>query len=97
MTDPSVVSRDFFVSSLFARRIGGSKAQICEVLDAFLADLAGALRHEQAVQLKGFGRFTVVRTAERAGRNPRTGEPAVVPARKRVKFKPSKTLLEPTP
>ena len=35
----------------------------------------------------------MIPAAERAGRNLKTGEPCVIPAGRRVKFKPSKLVL----
>jgi len=42
------------------------------------------------VQFRGFGTFKLVTTRERPGRNPKTGEPAIVPSVKKLRFKPSK-------
>ena len=39
-------------------------------------------------------KFEVVEKAERVGRNPKTGEEIVIPAKKTVKFKAGKTLVE---
>lgn len=39
------------------------------------------------VRINGFGTFSVKMTPERMGRNPNTGEPAVITARRRVSFK----------
>lgn len=68
---------------------------------AALGDLIDIIaRHLQAdcvIYLKGLGRFEVIATTERPGRNPRTGEPTVIPAGRRVKFKPSKHLLKEAP
>jgi DNA-binding protein HU-beta len=44
------------------------------------------------VVLVGFGTFQVVKRAARSGRNPRTGEPLKIPAKKVVKFAPGKKL-----
>ena len=68
---------------------------------AALGDLIDLIaRHLQAdrtIHLKGLGRFEVIATAERPGRNPRTSAPTVIPAGRRVKFKPSKRLLKEAP
>ena len=42
---------------------------------------------EGGVVIRGFGRFSTKRKTKRAGRNPKTGEPAVITARRVVKFK----------
>lgn len=41
-----------------------------------------------------FGKLEVVERAPRLGRNPKTGEEVKIEARKAVKFKPGKALLE---
>jgi len=61
--------------------------------DALLDTLAAALKRGEKVELKGFGSFLVVETKPRTGRNPRTGKPVAIPAGRRVRFKPSKSLL----
>ena len=62
--------------------------------DALLDTLAAALKRGEKVELKGFGSFSVVKTEARTGRNPRTGKPLAIPAGRRVRFKPSKSLLD---
>jgi DNA-binding protein HU-beta len=61
--------------------------------DALIDTIAAALKRGETVQLKGFGSFSVIETKPRTGRNPRTGKPIEIPARRRVRFKPSKSLL----
>lgn len=65
-----------------------------EVLDAILEQVSDALIAGEKVKLANFGSFSVHQTPARQGRNPKTGEPADISARKRLTFKPSKTLLE---
>jgi len=61
--------------------------------DALFAAIAEALKRGEAVELKGFGSFSVVETPARNGRNPRTGTALRIPAGRRVRFKPSRSLL----
>jgi integration host factor subunit beta len=52
------------------------------------------------IEIRGFGSFRVKDKAARKGRNPRTGETVLVPAKKVAAFKPSNEigdLLNPTP
>lgn len=44
--------------------------------------------------LVGFGTFSVVERAARSGKNPKTGAPLQIPAKKVTKFKAGKTLKE---
>ncbi|MGE3245960.1 MAG: HU family DNA-binding protein [Beijerinckiaceae bacterium] len=46
------------------------------------------------VKLHGFGIFRVSDKAERPARNPRTGEFAVVHARRSISFRPSPLVIE---
>ncbi len=72
----------------------GSKRQAGEFITALFDWMSTALSAGEAIQLKGFGHFEVVPTAERTGHNPSTGEPIAIPAGRRVRFKPSKQLLK---
>ena len=65
-----------------------------KLLDAFMQAVEEAIAKGDKVVLVGFGSFQVVKRAEREGRNPRTGEPIKIPAKKVIKFKPGKKLEE---
>ncbi len=71
-----------------------SKAQAKNALEAFLASTTKTLQEGRYLILPGFGSFTTKRRAARVGRNPRTGEKLVIPARRVVKFRPGKKLSE---
>lgn len=71
-----------------------SKKQAKAALDATLESISQALANDDKVQLIGFGTFSVIEKPERKGRNPRTKEEIVIPARKVVKFKPGAGLGE---
>ena len=62
--------------------------------DAFLNAVTSALRSGEKVNVAGLGAFSVSDRAERAGRNPKTGEAITIPAARAVKFKPGKELKE---
>ena len=71
---------------------GVTKVTAEKLLDAFMKSVEEALSKGDKVILVGFGTFQVVKRAEREGRNPRTGEPIKIPAKKVVKFKAGKKL-----
>lgn len=75
-----------------AAKAGLTKVQAKAALDATLESISQALENSDKVQLIGFGTFSVVEKPERKGRNPRTKEEIVIPARKVVKFKPGAGL-----
>lgn len=71
-----------------------TKADAARAFDSALGHLAGALAKGEAVQIGGFGNFTVSNRAERSGRNPSTGEPMTIKASKAVKFTAGKSLKD---
>ncbi|MGB9761177.1 MAG: HU family DNA-binding protein [Caldimicrobium sp.] len=73
---------------------GTTKANAEKLLDAFMQAVQEAISKEDKVVLVGFGTFQVVKRSERTGRNPRTGQPLKIPAKKVVKFTPGKKLEE---
>jgi len=63
-----------------------------EVIDEAINQITIALGNGDEVTLRGLGSFSVSDKAERMGRNPKTGEDAVITARKVVKFTCSRVL-----
>ena len=53
-----------------------------------------ALLTDNSIIFQNFGTFTLWQQTERPGRNTKTGVPVTIKARKSVKFKPGKQLLE---
>ena len=56
---------------------------VLTVLDVIKQGLIG----EGKVTIRGFGCFNTRKKSKRMGRNPKTGEPAVITARRVIKFK----------
>ena len=71
-----------------------SKPEVEAVVESLLGEIGKALRSGERVDLRGFGSFTVKDKAARQGRNPKTGEPIQIAARKSASFKPSKELAD---
>ena len=69
-----------------AERVHQPQAFVKGVLDAFIA----LLEREESVAIRGFGKFRHHTTVEKMGRNPKTGEKAVIPARRVLKFRAAK-------
>lgn len=69
-----------------------SKRQVGELVDMLLDTIAGALRKGEKVQLIPFGSFVVRDRKKREGRNPKTGEKLMIPARRVPAFTPGKGL-----
>lgn len=77
-----------------SNKAGASKAETTRILDA-LGDVVGDLLNEgNEVTLPGIGKLTVKEKAARTGRNPKTGEPIEIPARKAAHFSAAKALKD---
>ena len=69
-----------------------TKADAKKSLDAFVKATGNALKNGDRVALVGFGSFSVNERSARTGRNPQTGKPITIEAKKVVKFKPGSEL-----
>ena len=81
------------VDAIAAKR-GAAKAQVQDVVEDVFELMADALTRGEKIDLRGFGTFSVRESAARTGRNPQTGEPISIPARKNPAFKPGKELKD---
>jgi DNA-binding protein HU-beta len=70
------------------------KRQVADVLEALLEKITDVLKSGDKVQLTPFGQFKVRDRAARVARNPKTGEPIKVPAKRVLKFIAGRTLKE---
>ena len=69
-----------------------TKAQAQEALDAFVSNVQRSLKSGDKVTLVGFGAFSASTRGERMGRNPQTGQPIRIPARRVAKFSAGQAL-----
>jgi len=65
-----------------------SKAAAERALNAVITGIKAGVKKDKAVQLIGFGTFTVKSRKARTGINPKTGEKIKIKASKTVGFKP---------
>lgn len=73
---------------------GLSKRLSTEAVEAVFKIIKEELRKGEKVQLVGFGSFQVRSKRARKGRNPQTGEEITISARRILKFKPGRALME---
>lgn len=71
---------------------GITKAQGTAAVNAFMAAVGSALKGGDKVSLVGFGTFSVNESKARTGRNPKTGQPIDIAAKKTAKFKAGKEM-----
>lgn len=70
-----------------AKEAGMTKAEAKKALNAFINVTTSTLKKGDKLTLVGFGSFSVIKKEARPGRNPRTGAPIKIAAKKSVKFK----------
>lgn len=69
-----------------------SKAQSARALTSVIEGITDALTKNERVTISGFGTFASSQRKARIGRNPQTGEPINIPARRVARFTPGKEL-----
>ena len=70
-----------------------SHAESMKLVESVLKEIKDCLERGETVKLSSFGSFVVRKKGQRMGCNPKTGEPAVVSARRVLVFKPSDILI----
>ena len=74
------------------RKVGLPRAEAERFVEAVIETLAERLSAGEEVRIVNFGIFTVRAKGPRMGRNPKTGAPAPIAARRAVVFRPSRRL-----
>ncbi len=69
-----------------------SKSKSQEFINSLIESTLDDVNTKGKAAITNFGSFTVVEVAERTGVNPKTGDPLVIPAHKRISFTPYKAL-----
>lgn len=72
--------------------LGFSKLEARELTESFFEEVSKTLERNEIVKLSGFGNFVLWGKRARVGRNPKTGVPTTITARRVVTFKPGKKL-----
>ena len=69
------------------------RKDIEKILDIVIFEMIEALYRNEAVEIRGFGRFKTVMRKPRVGRNPKNSKAVQIPAKKAIKWKMSKILF----
>ena len=75
-----------------AGETGQTESQTTTAVNAVFAAIEETLANGDEVNISGFGSFKVVERASREGRNPQTGAPMTIAARKSPTFSPGTQL-----
>lgn len=77
-----------------AEDAGITRSSAATAMNSFIEGITHSLRKGHRVTLVGFGTFAVSKRKARIGRNPQTGESIKIKARKAVRFKAGKQLVD---
>ena len=76
-----------------AKTTGCNQSLASQMVDSLFQTMRESLIKSERIEIRGFGVFQVRDTPPKtAARNPRTGEPVFIPARRKAFFKPGKLL-----
>ena len=81
------------IEALF-REVGLSRNESADLVESVLNHLSDALVAGNTGKISSFGTFKVCNKSQRIGRNPKTGEEAVITPRRVLSFRPSHLMKE---
>ncbi len=79
------MTRDELITKV-SESSGVTKNTVSNVVKTLFMEMEQAFTQGEDVSIKNFGRFDVTTTKEHEGRNPQTGEPIIIPEKKRIRF-----------
>lgn len=79
---------------IVAREAEMTKKDVEQLVEIIFDSIVGTLNKGEKIELRGFGSFRVRERNARKGRNPKTGEPVEIPAKRVAYFKPGKDLKD---
>src|SRR5213078_2700667 len=77
-----------------ARAAELTKKDAERLVEIVFESIIETLNHGEKIELRGFGSFRVRSRGARRGRNPKTGAPVDIPAKRVPYFKPGKEMNE---
>jgi len=80
------------LADLLFEKVGLNKREAKDMVEAFFEEICLALESGDGAKLSGFGNFELRQKPQRPGRNPKTGEPIPITARRVVTFHASAKL-----
>jgi len=80
------------LATTLVEKMGLNQREASGVVNNFIEGICAALEKKQAVKIAKFGNFDLRQKTERPGRNPKTGEAAIVSARTSIVFHPSQKV-----
>lgn len=82
------------LAAAVAEKTGLGKGEAASAVDAVFDTITGTLKSGGDIRVLGFGNFSVSNRAATTGRNPLTGQPVDIPAKRVAKFSAGKGLKD---
>lgn len=82
------------VQAIYGKLGGFSKKEASDLVDLVFETMKETLGRGEKIKISGFGNFVLRDKRERQGRNPQTGEPITITARRVLNFKASQLLKQ---
>ena len=76
------------LATILRDKFGFTATQSGKLVDVIFDEICESLINGEEVKFAGFGTFKILDKSARVGRNPKTGEIAIVTARRVVSFRP---------
>ena len=77
------------LANALKNRFGLTVTDSYKMVDIIFDEIEQSLINGEEVKITGFGTFKILSKSARIGRNPKTGVPAVISARRVATFRPS--------
>ncbi|MEN9580896.1 MAG: integration host factor alpha-subunit [Pseudomonadota bacterium] len=82
------------VHAIYTQLGGFSKKEAADLVDLVFETMKETLGRGEKIKISGFGNFVLRDKRQRQGRNPQTGEPITITARRVLNFKASQLLKQ---
>ena len=87
------LTKNEIIDSMY-EQLGIPRKECTQITESIFDIIKEELENGNPVMVSGFGKWTVRAKRKRNGRNPKTGAPVIIAARKVVTFKPSNRLRD---
>ena len=82
------------IANAVHNQLGLSRNESAELVESVLEEWSVCFEKGEQVKISSFGTFSVSQKTERIGRNPKSGEEAVITPRRVLSFRPSTQMRE---
>lgn len=82
------------IANAVHNQLGLSRNESAELVESVLEELSVCFESGEQVKISSFGTFSVSQKTQRVGRNPKSGEEAVITPRRVLSFRPSSQMRD---